>query len=744
MQIQLQIEGMTCASCVSRVEKALGSVPGVISASVNLATEKAVVEAAPGVSPVVLVGAVKNAGYGAKALTDDTPRVIGPRGNEGWKVALAGALSAPLVAPMVLMPLGIHWMPAPMLQGVLATGVQVGLGYRFYRDAVKSLRAKVVTMDLLVALGTTAAYLLSVYSLFFQKVSHELGQPHLYFESSAMVITLVLLGKWLESRAKRQTISAIRALQKLRPETATIRKDGVDRVVSLAELRVGDRMVIRPGERIPADAVVEEGYTQVDESLISGESLPVEKNPHDRLTGGAVNGSGLVLAKVIAVGAESTLSRLIRLVESAQASKAPIQRWVDRVAAVFVPVVLGIALLTFLGWGFFSSHWDQALLNSVAVLVIACPCALGLATPTAILVGTGLAARRGILVQDAEALEKTRQIKAFVFDKTGTLTEGKPSVIGVYPSESLSDSEVLHWAGRIQSGSEHPLAKAVLKAVRERGLSLNAGQTAGSLYLTAFPGRGVRARVSGRDFVLGSRRWMRELSIASPHFEKLSEECESRGETVSWLVEMIRPEPRVLGVIAIQDQIRSSAKNTIELLKLRGIRTVMITGDHEKTAAVVAGELGLDRFVAQVLPEGKVHEVQKLQKELGPVAMVGDGLNDAPALAAADVGFAMSTGADVAMHTSGITLMRGDLRLVLEAIELSQRTQRKIFQNLFWAFIYNVVGIPAAALGELSPMIAGAAMALSSVSVVTNALLLVPSFQRWLNTRDAGMRRGAV
>ncbi|MEJ8811175.1 heavy metal translocating P-type ATPase [Variovorax ureilyticus] len=723
----LPIEGMTCASCVARVERSLASVPGVTEASVNLATEAATVRTDGSVVRDTLRAAVEKAGYGlgeeapdgatdASASQGATGKARGR--NDAWPVIAAALLSVPLVLPMFGLLLGEDWMPGGWLQLALATPVQFWLGARFYRSGWKALKARAGNMDLLVALGTSAAYGLSVYLLF---THGDHGMPHLYFEASAVVITLVLLGKWLETRAKRQTTEAIRALNALRPERARVRRQGVEQELPLARVRLDDLVVIRPGERVPVDAVVVEGASEVDESLITGESLPVGKQAGNAVTGGSVNGQGLLVVRTTAVGAESALARIVRLVESAQAKKAPIQRLVDQVSNVFVPVVIGIAALTLLGWGIATGNWEAAILNAVAVLVIACPCALGLATPTAIMAGTGVAARHGVLIKDAEALEVAHSIKVVAFDKTGTLTEGKPVLVACEPVDENDQRALLRASAAIQWGSEHPLARAVLDAAKRDGIDIPEAGT-----VRAVAGRGMSAVVEGRQLRLGSTRFMRELAVPLGKLDARALQLQSEGRTVSWLAE-VTDHPVLLGLLAFGDTPKASAAAAIQQLQAQGIRTALVSGDNRGSAEAVARDLKIDTVRAEVLPEDKAAIVAELKRDGERVAMVGDGINDAPALAAADVGIAMSTGTDVAMHAAGITLMRGDPALVSDAIDISRRTYAKIRQNLFWAFAYNVIGIPLAALGLLSPVIAGAAMAFSSVSVVSNALLL----RRW-------------
>ena len=702
--IKLPIEGMTCASCVARVEKALKAVSGVATAEVNLATETATVSLAEGAPPQSLLAAVERAGYSARLA----PAPQTAKDRSWWPVALAAGLTLPLIASMLA-----GWSLPGWLQLALATPVQFWLGARFYRAGWKALLARSGNMDLLVALGTSAAYGLSVYMLW----KHWEHEPHLYFEASAAIITLVLLGKGLEARAKRQTTAAIRALQALRPETARVRRGVSEIDLPVGELGLDDVVVVRPGERMPADGIVLEGRSHADESMLTGESLPVPKEPGNAVTGGAVNGEGVLAVRVTAVGAQTTLARIIDLVESAQAKKAPIQRLVDKVSAVFVPVVLLIALATSLGWGLASGNWEQAILNAVAVLVIACPCALGLATPTAIMAGTGVAARHGILIKDAEALEIAHGVDAVAFDKTGTLTAGKPSLAALEPYRMERDA-LLELAAALQAGSEHPLARALVAAA--------GGAIAGQAReVRAVPGRGIEGFVAARHVAIGSSRWMRELGVDTDVLADNAVKFAQQGYSVSWIADLT-DRPALLGVMAFGDAPRPEAAEAVAQLKARGIRTVMLTGDNRAAAEAVGRRLGIDDVRAEVLPGDKADALSDLGKRYR-TAMVGDGVNDAPALAAADLGIAVGSGTDVAMHAAGVTLMRPDPRLVGAAIDISRRTYAKIRQNLFWAFVYNLVGIPLAAMGVLTPVIAGAAMALSSVSVVANALLL----KRW-------------
>ncbi|HJW57378.1 MAG TPA: heavy metal translocating P-type ATPase [Burkholderiaceae bacterium] len=714
----LAISGMTCASCVARVEKALKKVPGVIDASVNLATEKAQVRTAAGVSIETLIAAVKKAGYEAAAPVAAPPTAPRAALPAWWPVAVSALLSLPLAAPMLGMLAGRDWMLPGWLQWALATPVQFWLGARFYKAGWKALLAGSGNMDLLVALGTSAAYGLSVY-LLFAHGGH--GMAHLYFESSAVVITLVLLGKWLEARARQQTVSAIRALEALRATTAIVRRDGIEKEVAVADVRVDDIVMVRPGDRVPVDGRIIEGSSHLDESLLTGESLPVAKKPGDPVTGGAVNADGLIVIQATAIGGATMLSKIIKLVEDAQAVKAPIQRLVDKVSAVFVPVVLGISLLTLLGWGLLSGDWQQALLNAVAVQVIACPCALGLATPTSIMVGTGVAAKYGILIKDTEALETAHAVTTVAFDKTGTLTEGKPAIVAI-EGAGQTEQRVLELASAVQQYSDHPLAKAVAAEAARRGIVAPAAANA-----RALPGRGVQADADGWAIYLGNQRLMQALTVPTQALEATAARHEAAGRTVSWLAADTGSGMQLIGLLAFGDMLKKTAAHAVAKLAGMGITSVMLTGDNPGSAQAVAAAAGITQFRAEVLPADKAAVVAEFRRGGQKVAMVGDGINDAPALAAADVGIAMATGTDVAMHTAGITLMRGDPALVADAIDISKKTYRKIRQNLGWAFIYNIIGIPLAAFGYLNPVIAGAAMAFSSVSVVSNALLL----RRW-------------
>ncbi|MBF6623854.1 MAG: copper-translocating P-type ATPase [Pseudomonas stutzeri] len=723
--LELAVEGMTCASCVGRVERALLKVPGVHSATVNLASERARIEALATLEVATLLQAVEAAGYKAHA----SDRQQAARDNNDQRlhrerrtVIIALLLAAPLVLPMFGDLFGQHWMLPAWVQFLLATPVQFILGARFYVAGWKAVRALTGNMDLLVAIGTSAGYGLSLYQWWAAPAGE---MPHLYFEASAVVIALVLLGKYLESRAKRQTSAAIRALEALRPERAIRIVEGREEEVAIAALHLDDLVMVKPGERFPVDGEVVEGESQADEALISGESLPVNKAPGDRVTGGAINGEGRLLVRTIALGGETVLARIIRLVEDAQAAKAPIQKLVDKVSQVFVPAVLVIALATLIGWLLTGATAEVALINAVAVLVIACPCALGLATPAAIMAGTGVAARYGILIKDAEALEIAHAVTAVAFDKTGTLTSGTPRIVHLHAVDG-DEAALLRQAGALQRGSEHPLARAVLDRCAEKGLEVPDVEKSQSL-----TGRGIAGTLKGRSLALGNQRLLTENGLQPGELTSQAEVWEAQGRTLSWLIETSE-QPRILGLFAFGDSLKPGAAEAIAALDARHIRSHLITGDNRGSARVVAEALKIDSVHAEVLPADKAATVTQLKKDGAVVAMVGDGINDAPALAAADVGIAMGGGTDVAMHAAGITLMRGDPRLVPAALEISRYTYRKIQQNLFWAFIYNLVGIPLAAFGFLSPVVAGAAMALSSVSVVSNALLL----KRWKPDHD--------
>jgi Cu+-exporting ATPase len=726
--LSLDITGMTCASCSGRVEKVLNKVSGTLNATVNLATERATINALSVVPREVFVAAIEKAGYQVQQSesTITQPVFVLP---DWMPFALCAVLTLPMVMPMFGLLVQKDWMLAGWVQCLLATPVQFLFGWRFYVAAYKAVRAGAGNMDLLVALGTSAAYGLSLYLLISASL-HGDHHVHYYFEASATVITLVLLGKYLETRAKRLTADAIRALNNLRPVVARVSRGDVEIEVPIDQVKRGDVVIIRAGERIAVDGAVIEGQSHVDESLITGENLPVVKQVGDKVTGGAINQEGILKVATQAVGVETTLARIIRLVESAQAAKTPMQRLVDKVSAVFVPIILLIASVTFMAWMLVNGNLEQALINAVTVLVIACPCALGLATPTAMMVGTGAAARAGILIKDAQALELTHAVTAVVFDKTGTLTIGKPALITTKTTTELDVRSALRLAAGLQKNSEHPLAHAILAHLDSQDMV-----AAQASHVKVLPGRGIEAEVEGRQLALGSTRLLKEMGLGNHALTKDAAQLENQGYTISWLIDRTAQGAEVLAFFAFGDKIKPTAKAAIDALHALGIRPILLSGDTAGSVRAVAAQLGIDEALSEALPEDKVKKVQALRSEGYVVAMVGDGINDAPALASADVGIAMATGTDVAMETAAITLMRGDTRLVADAIDVSQRTYQKIKQNLIWAFIYNVLGVPLAAFGLLNPMIAGAAMALSSVCVVSNALLL----RRWkasANTRS--------
>lgn len=781
--LDLGIGGMTCASCVTRVERILKKIPGVDSASVNLATESARVQWHSladngGGEPEMqarLARAVRDAGYEPRATdasaTEAPPAMwMGVR-TDFWPILIGLMLCMPLVLPMLGDAFGQHWMLPAWVQFVLATPIQFGLGRVFYTSAWHAIKGRSGNMELLVAIGTTAGWGLSTWLW----LTAEPGSMvHVYFEGSAVVITLVLLGKWLEAQARRQTTSAIRALQSLRPDVAHLLPDGVRRLdetdVPVAELLPGDAVMVRPGERFPADGHIVQGQTQADESMLTGESMPVAKTVGDAVTGGSLNGEGAVQVRVQAVGTQSTLNRIIALVQDAQATKPPVQRLVDKVAAVFVPVVLLIALATLAGWWLWGAPLQVAVLNAVAVLVIACPCALGLATPTAIMAGTGVAARHGILIKDAQALEVAHKVDVVAFDKTGTLTLGQPSLTQLVAAKGVDEYQALQLAASLQAHSEHPLGRAVVAALALAQSEAQAQAAADAdasgadtahggshspqptpsaprqpatapelINPTAVAGRGMQADWVLPDTTLvvrmASLRWAEELGLNLGNLTSSAQSLQTDGATLA----VLAVGNRAMALLAFADTPKPNAVKALASLQLQGLQVLMISGDNQGAANAVARKLGLNpeanQVLANVLPGDKAARVAELKHGGHTVCMVGDGVNDAPALAAADVGMAMSNpvtdgrsgGSDVAMHAAGITLMRGDPLLVADALDISRRTVQKIRQNLFWAFAYNVAGIPLAALGYLNPMLAGAAMAFSSVTVVSNALLL----KRW-------------
>lgn len=707
-EMRIGITGMTCAACATRIEKVLRRLPGVASADVNLASEEAVVSGSPAITRDAVAQAVERAGYGIRA---DNAREKPDQ--EAWFLLLGAALTLPLLAPMVLeLILGGMWMLDPWIQLALALPVQFGLGLPFYLGAWRALKGFSGNMDLLVALGTSAAFGLSLYMM-------AINPHHLYFESAAVIIVLVRLGKWLEKRAKRRTLSALSALNALWPAQARVRRDSVESEIPLQQLVTGDTAIIRAGERIPADGKIVVGESELDESLITGESRARPVAPGDHVIGGSVNGMGALEITVAAVGAETTLARIIRMVTAAQGAKAPIQRLADRVSAIFVPIVLVIAAITLAGWWIMGGSFETGLINAVAVLVIACPCALGLATPTAIMVGVGAGAKRGILIRDAAALETAGDINIVAFDKTGTLTEGKPRLQAVETVPGNDSGTALNLAAALQAGSTHALADALRRATEGRDLP-----QAEDARVVA--GRGVTASIEQRLYALGTPKMMLDYGLGVTPLAEAAARLAADGASVSYLAETA-PQRRLIALFAFADQLKPSAGPAIAALHKLGVKSLMLTGDNKGAAAKIAAELGLDDVRAELLPEDKTHVINALRADGAKVAMVGDGVNDAPALAAADLGLAMATGTDVAIETAGIALMRGDPALVPQAIGLARATCRKIKENLAWAFVFNLLGIPLAGLGYLSPILAGGAMALSSVAVVTNALTL----NRW-------------
>ncbi|PZN12405.1 MAG: heavy metal translocating P-type ATPase [Bacillota bacterium] len=741
-QARLSIEGMTCASCVNRVEAALRKLPGVVDVSVNLASNTGTVRYVPGaVNVAEMLRAVRGAGYEARPLEDagDESEAARQREIRGWwnRFLLGAVLSLPLLAAMVTHSLMVQGPVADLLgngwvQLLLATPVQFYVGWVFYRDSYFNLKNRNANMSVLVALGTTAAYFYSLAALLWP----QLGIPGVYFETSALLITLVALGKYLEAVAKGRTSAAIKKLLGLQARTARVIRDGREQDVPVDAVEVGDIVIVRPGEKIPVDGVIIEGRSAVDESMLTGESLPVEKGPGDEVIGATVNTTGTFKFRATKVGKDTALAQIVRIVEEAQASKAPIQAFADRVSNYFVPAVIAIAVITFGAWYLATRDFTTALLSATAVLVIACPCALGLATPTAVMVGTGRGAENGILFRGGEHLEATGTLNAILLDKTGTITVGKPSVTDVV-AEGMDEAELLRLVASAEKNSEHPLASAIVERARQEGLQLEEPSD-----FEAIPGHGVRATVGGRELYVGNRRLMERQGIDLAGIRDRLEALEDQGKTVM----MATVDGRLAGLIAVADTIKENAPEAIAELQRMGLEVWMITGDNARTARAIARQAGIppERVLAEVLPAEKAGKVRELQARGLKVAMVGDGINDAPALATADVGIAIGTGTDVAIEAANVTLMRGDLRGLVAAIDLSRATLAKIRQNMFWALIYNALGIPVAALGYLSPVLAGAAMALSSVSVTTNSTLLkrFDPMRRFRDRRHPQARRG--
>ncbi|HZH92765.1 MAG TPA: heavy metal translocating P-type ATPase, partial [Tissierellaceae bacterium] len=701
------------SSCSARVEKALNKLEGVTSANVNLSTNKAVVVFPSGVlEDSQIIEAIEKAGYKAEVERDvssDREKELREKEIKSLKRSfiISAILTLPLFSAMFFHMAGqMNILTNGYFQWVLATPVQFLIGARFYKGAYKSLRGGGANMDVLIAMGTSAAYFYSVYNIF-------AGVHEYYFEASAVIITLILLGKTFEAVAKGKTSEAIKKLMGLQPKTARVLKDGEEKEIPIENLQIGDIIIVKPGEKVPVDGVIVQGSSSLDESMITGESIPVDKGEGDQVVGATINKFGSFRFEAQKIGKDTVLSQIIKLVEDAQGSKAPVQRLADKISGIFVPTVIGIALVTFIAFYFIDS-FNTGLINAVAILVIACPCALGLATPTAIMVGTGKGAENGILIKSGEHLERAHKMDSIIFDKTGTITKGKPDVTDIV-SFGEDRKDILRISASVEKTSEHPLGEAIVKKAEEEGLALSEAES-----FSAVPGKGLKASFEGREILLGNRKLMRENDIDLTDREKDIEKLETEGKTAM----ILAVDGRLTGIIAVADGIKETSQAAIRELQDMGLKVFMITGDNERTARAIGAQVGIENILADVLPEDKASEVEKLKSQGMHVGMVGDGINDAPALAAADVGFAIGTGTDVAMEAADITLMRGDLEGVVTAMRLSHRTMKTIKQNLFWAFFYNTLGIPFAALGFLNPMVAGAAMAFSSVSVVSNSLRL--------------------
>lgn len=733
--VDFDISGMTCAACSARIEKVLSRTPGISSVNVNLALETAHVEYTPGdISTREIMEKVSSIGYKA-ALKEDRQDHVDRRGKEiqhkKWKWIISAILSFPLLWAMAGHFSFTHFIPTPDLfmnpwfQLALATPVQFIIGWQFYVGAYKALRNGSANMDVLVVLGTSAAYFYSLYltidSLSMKGMNHTV---EMYYETSAVLITLILVGKWFEALAKGRSSDAIKSLMGLQAKTALVIRDGQEMMISTDEVIPGDIVLVKPGTKVPVDGEVVEGTSSVDESMLTGESIPVEKKPGDTVIGATLNKNGVLRIKANKVGRDTALAQIIRVVEEAQGSKAPIQRIADVISGIFVPIVVGIAVITFLVWYFWAApgEFADALEKAIAVLVIACPCALGLATPTSIMAGSGRAAELGILFKGGEHLEAAQGIQTVVLDKTGTVTNGKPILtdvvtttgIAVYGKES-AENRLLSLTAAAEKLSEHPLAEAIVNGAAERGLLLPTAEQFDNV-----PGRGIMAVVEGQQIMVGTRRMMEDHQLDITEWNRVMEKLEEAGKTAM----LVAVEGEIAGIVAVADTIKPTSKEAVAALHDMGIEVVMITGDNKVTAEAIAKQAGIRKVLAEVLPEGKAEEVRKLQQNGTKVAMVGDGINDAPALATADTGMAIGTGTDVAMEAADITLMRGDLKSIPDAILMSRKTMSNIKQNLFWALAYNTIGIPIAALGFLAPWLAGAAMAFSSVSVVLNALRL--------------------
>lgn len=719
---EFKISGMSCAACSARIEKGLNKLPGVYTATVNLAAEKATVAYSGNDLTIAQIQEkVRDLGYEAHNIADDreSDREKQLRQDEvrqqRFRLILSAVFSFPLLGAMILHSLGVmgklgDFLMNPYLQFVLATPVQFIAGWPFYRGAWSALKNGSANMDVLVALGTSAAYFYSIASIL-------TGNHNLYFETSAILITLIILGKLLEATAKGRTSEAIKALMNLQAKTARVIHDGAAQDVPIETVQIGDILLVRPGEKVPVDGIITEGTSTLDESMLTGESIPVDKKAGDEVVGATINKFGAFQFRATKIGKDTVLAQIVRIVEEAQGSKAPIQRFADIVSGYFVPAVVSLAVLTFAGWYFLfdPGNFSRALVNFTAVMVIACPCALGLATPTSIMVGTGKGAENGILIKGAEHLENAHRLTTIVLDKTGTITKGQPEVTDILPAAPFARQDILTIAARVEKSSEHPLAQAIVKHAQEQNIASEVPEQ-----FAAIPGHGVKAVVDGRKVLLGTRRLMGENHVEISSLLGEAEQLEQQGKTVI----LLAVEQKLAGLIAVADTVKDNSASAVAELQKLGIEVWMITGDNERAAKAIASAIGIHQVLAEVLPEHKAEKIAALKKEGKVVAMVGDGINDAPALATADVGFAIGTGTDVAIAAADITLLRGDLAGVAAAIKLSKATMNNIKQNLFWALAYNTVGIPIAAAGYLSPVLAGTAMAFSSVSVVLNALRL--------------------
>ncbi|WP_394140435.1 heavy metal translocating P-type ATPase [Cytobacillus oceanisediminis] len=724
---EFELLGMTCATCSQRIEKGLNKMAGVKKAVVNLALETATVEYNPEqVSVQDMIKKVENLGYQAKVKQDAENEGADYREKEIEKQKGKFIFSLILSLPLFWSMVGhfeftqFIYVPDmfmnPWVQLALATPVQFFIGKQFYVGAYKALKNKSANMDVLVALGTSAAYFYSLYQSILS-IGTNAHMVELYYETSAILITLIILGKLFEARAKGRSSEAIKKLMGLQAKTATVLRNGEELEIPLEDVLVGDIIYVKPGEKIPVDGEITEGQSALDESMLTGESVPVDKSVGDTVIGSTINKNGFLKIKATKVGKDTALSQIIKVVEEAQGSKAPIQRLADKISGIFVPIVVSIAVITFFVWYLWVSpgEFAEALEKLIAVLVIACPCALGLATPTSIMAGSGRAAEYGVLFKGGEHLELTHEITTVVLDKTGTVTHGKPVLTDVIVEGNMEEDTFLQLSGSAERQSEHPLAEAIVKGIKEKGITLLNPEE-----FEAIPGFGIKARVDGKDLLIGTRRLMQKYEIDIDTAQAKMESLEDNGKTAM----LVAVDEQYMGIVAVADTVKETSKEAIKRLKDMGLEVVMITGDNKRTAQAIADEVGIDAAIAEVLPEGKADEVKKLQEQGKKVAMVGDGINDAPALAVADIGMAIGTGTDVAMEAADITLMRGDLNSIADAILMSKKTIRNIRQNLFWAFAYNTLGIPVAALGFLAPWLAGAAMAFSSVSVVLNALRL--------------------